>query len=156
MSTAPTPRESERRRFPAMLPREALIWRGWLQEHEREYDRFEYNVRLGEGLDPGPSFPDFVRRDAVLSTQKRVDAVGFRPGEVWIFEVKERAGLSAIGQLIGYRSLWRISHPDGNPVSMALVTNVPEPDLLPGLRDAGITLFVVDVELPVGFGPVAP
>lgn len=146
-------RESDRLKFPAMLPREREIWRGWLREHEQGFDRFDYNVRLGEGQDPGPSFPDFIRRDSILITQKRIDAVGFQGSQVTIFEVKERAGLSAIGQLVGYAALWRAAHPLEPEPRLVLVTNVLDPDMVPGLRSAGIALALVPVEFPPGLAP---
>jgi len=138
--------QSERLRFPGLLPREIIILRNWLKLQESKYDRFDYNVRVGQGMDPGPSFSDEVRQDAILNTQKRIDAVGYRGLHVTLIEVKDRAGFSAVGQLVGYRELWQQEHRDGPPPQLLLISNRVQPDLLPVLKASGIALDLVEAD----------
>src|SRR5574341_2246525 len=107
MGTPAQTLQSERLKYPGLLPREIIILREWLRLHERDFDRFGYNVRVGDGFDPGPGFSDDVRKQAIDNSKKRIDAVGWQGSSVLLIEVKDRAGLSAIGQLIGYRPLWQ-------------------------------------------------
>jgi hypothetical protein len=106
--------EADRTRFPGMLLREILIWKNWLYQNSTRFDRYEYNVRLGEGVDPGPSYNAAelsdvyaIRRQWVLNSMKRADVVAVRGGHVTIIEVEDNPGLSAFGQLTGYLALWR-------------------------------------------------
>src|SRR5215469_18677749 len=99
--------ESERAKFPAMQVDEILVWQNWLKLHQAEYDRFDYNVRLGVNLDPGPDFPDNIRRAAIAARSLRVDAVGFQADTPTLFEVKRRAGPQNVGQLLTYLHLWQ-------------------------------------------------
>ena len=56
MATPAQRLQVERLSYPAMQPREIIVWRNWLKENEPRFSRYEYNIRLGGGLDPGPSF----------------------------------------------------------------------------------------------------
>src|SRR6266436_1515127 len=98
--------ESERALYPAMQVDEILVWRNWLKLHQAEYDRFDYNVRIGTGVDPGPAFPQNIRDMAIAIRSLRLDAVGWQSAAATIFEVKRRAGPENVGQLLTYRAVW--------------------------------------------------
>jgi hypothetical protein len=100
--------QCERQKYPGLLPRECAILRAWLQQHEGEYDRFDYNVRLGPGTDPGSTYADSVRQQAIANSQLRVDAVGWQGDIPTIIEVKENAGTSALGQILTYNVTWQL------------------------------------------------
>ena len=93
-------------KYPHMLKNDVSLWESFLKLYGDYFDVFDYDVHLGEGNPVKlPALPNIVSATKSL-TQKRIDAVGYRNDEVWIFEVKPDAGLSALGQLIGYRDLW--------------------------------------------------
>lgn len=123
MSTPTPPLESDRLSFPAMIPAEIDVWRAWLRLHQGEYDRFDYNARVGPGFDPGEAVPDYIRQMSIKNTKKRIDAVAWQGSAPLIVEVKVRAGLSSIGQLLGYRVHWQRENPHAPPPKMLLVAN---------------------------------
>lgn len=99
--------QADRLRFPGMQLREILIWKNWLYQNSTRFDRYEYNVRLGSGVDPGPSYPDSSRRMWIANSMKRADVIAQKGAHVTIIEVEENPGNQAFGQLLGYQSLWR-------------------------------------------------
>jgi hypothetical protein len=99
--------QQERLKYPGMLPREVLVFRGWLKFHEREFDGFDWNTRIGKGVDPGEGWSISDRRMAVLNSRKRIDVVAWKSGRVTLIEVEDNPGLSNFGQIIGYEVLWR-------------------------------------------------
>ncbi len=108
--------------FGGFLPDEERIWRKFLREHELEFSEFVYNLHVGEGvnvsprpLSPDPELDKKLREQFRKATQKRIDAVGTRGSERWIFEVEERPGSTALGQLLFYRDLLPtvLAVPDG-------------------------------------------
>src|SRR5260370_13493388 len=105
----------DRLRLPGMQLREMLIWKNWLYGNSTRFDRYEYNVRLGDGVDPGPSYPDSSRRQWIANSMKRVDVVAVKGERVTIIEVEENPGLTAFGQLAGYVVLWRGRIANGGP-----------------------------------------
>ena len=113
--------ESERAKYPAMQVDEILVWRNWLQVHQAEYDRFDYNVRIGTGTDPGPAFPRNIRDMAIAIRSLRLDAVGYQGAAPTIFEVKRRAGPQNIGQLLTYKHLWTAAFPSSPAPALVLV-----------------------------------
>jgi hypothetical protein len=147
--------QSERMKYPGLLPREILVLRSWLRLHEQEYERFDYNVRLGAGFDPGASFPQNIRDMAIANTQKRVDAVAYAASGVTLIEVKDRAGFSAIGQLVGYDAMWRAAFPTSSEPKLMLVCNRTTDDigLVAARQNIAIQLVEVDFSELAGLRP---
>ena len=156
--------QADRLRFPGMAPREILVFKNWLRTHEADYPKdlnamvaviggpnnqptvleipFDYNFRIGNGFDPGPAWPEEQRQNAILNSKKRIDALAYRAGQVSIIEVKDRAILSAIGQLVSYRQLWRRDFP-GTPIeTLILVANRVDPDTIHAAQENGIRVDI--------------
>lgn len=118
--------QEDRLRYAAMQPREILIWRNWLKSNVLRFDRYEYNVRLGTGTDPGPSYEASSRRQWIVNTQRRADVVASAGGRVTIIEVEENPGIFAFGQLQGYAKLWRDRVRRGGPPAVFYELGVEE------------------------------
>lgn len=150
MSTPPnTPAQAlqqERFRYPGLLPREIIVLRAWLRLHEAEYERFDYNVRIGTGFDPGPTVSQSIREMAIANSQKRIDAVAYRPNQVTLIEVKDRAGFSAVGQLVGYLHMWQADHPEAPRPRLLLVANRTQDDIPLVASGAGIDIELVEAD----------
>lgn len=135
--------ESERATYPAMQVDEILVWRNWLQLHQAEYDRFDYNVRIGTGVDPGPAFPDNIRKMAIAIRSLRLDAVGWKGDTPTIFEVKRRAGPENVGQLLTYRAVWEAQQLSAAAPTLVLVASDVVAHILPVVQQSGIQLVIV-------------
>lgn len=98
--------------YPGMTYVESEITRAWLNRHGAEYDSIEFNYRLGDGAEVGEEYTAEIQRMARLLTQKRTDIVARKGDQVELVEVKIRIAFPVIGQLLGYRSLWKLQHPD--------------------------------------------
>lgn len=138
--------QSERLSYPGMLPREILIWRTWLKGNQLSYDSFDYNTRIGPGYDPGPGWPDNMRVMAIANSQKRVDAVGWRGQVPTLFEVKDRCGASAMGQLLTYLPLWLQTYPDLPRPFLAIVTNRIQPGIDVAAQFHGVALYITPTD----------
>lgn len=133
-STNPAIRfQADRLKYPGMQLREILIWKNWLYLNSTRFDRYEYNVRLGDGVDPGPSYNGSSRRMWIANSMKRVDVIAVKGERVTIIEVEENPGLTAFGQLAGYAVLWRGRIQNGGPPAVHLQLGVENlfPDDLP-------------------------
>lgn len=151
--------------YPGMQVDETVVWRAWALAHQAEYDRFEHNIRLGPGKDPGPAFLPQVRKAEILNSQMRIDSVGWQeiqadllpsqinsPQDVYdvfpsalatIFEVKRRATLAAIGEVLGYFSAWTEEWPNNPAPRMVIVCTDYASTILPGTRAMNIGLVLV-------------
>lgn len=94
--------ESKRRYYEGLNEPSTELWRKWLELYEDRFDSFEYNVRVGRGLDPGPNASEEMKRMWYMVTTKRVDVVAERENQTWVIEIEERPGLRTLGQVQGY------------------------------------------------------
>lgn len=82
------------------------LWRQWLRLYQDKFQSFAYNVRVGQGLDPGPNATPEMARMWKMVTTKRIDVVAERLGETWIIEIEPRPGARTLGQLVLYMDLY--------------------------------------------------
>ncbi len=104
-----------------MSPDESIIFGKFLSLNSNVFDRFDYDLRVGTGIVPDTNFPEKFRKDYIAVTQKRIDAVGYNKQGATIIEVKTRASISVIGQLLGYRDLFNFSFPGAKVFSLLLI-----------------------------------
>lgn len=169
--------EAARQKYPNINPAEILVWQEFLRLHEGEYDVlptswlelrsvhpgkqpqpgdvFDYNVRIGTGRDPGPSFDAATRRDAIMTTQFRLDAVGFQQVVPVIFEVKRDGGPPQIGQILSYDAIWRAQRITPVDPKLVMVCADFKENALHLVRESNITLITVPVDFR-SLSPYAP
>jgi len=99
--------EIDRATYPGLNTSSVDLWRKFLRYYQDMFVNYQYNVRVGQGIQaPAYLTPDEAVQWKML-TQKRIDVTAERFGETWIIEIVERPGLAAVGQLIGYEHLGR-------------------------------------------------
>lgn len=101
----------KRLKYPHMLGEDILIWERFIDRFPDRFDSVDYDVRVGKGITPLPELPENIKRDAKALTQKRIDVVGWLGELPTIIEVKSRVGLSALGQVLGYKILFESDFP---------------------------------------------
>jgi len=160
--------ESERIRFPGLLPEETLVARAWLAIHEAEYEAFDYNVRIGVGDDPGPNFSAAARAAAVANSKLRIDAVcwkgigvfkspdaTFNPVDVYatstgaqatLVEFKRRAATGAVTQLSTYFHLWMAEFPRNPQPRLIIACASYSQTIIAATNRAGIFVDPVSVD----------
>src|SRR6267142_1350101 len=163
--------ESQLLAYPGMLVDETVVWRAWAALHQSEYARFDHNIRLGPGSDPGPAYLHSVRRAEILNSQMRVDSIGWNgvdnsmlpgvitsPSEVYaifpsavstIFEVKRRATLQAVGEIMGHFHAWVDEWPNNPHPSLMLVCADYAKTILPVTRGQNIAVDLVQASFSI-------
>jgi len=136
-------------RFPHLLPWDAAIWRSFLELNGHDYQSFEYDVRVGDGRDPGPEYTQNIRNMAIQLSQRRIDAVGFQPGTITLFEITGSIGMTALGQCHAYPILYRLKNPGNYTLRIILVAAHLQDDIQTSLvaRQIPFALFP-DVKPP--------
>ena len=109
----------KRHRYPHMIEEEKYVWERFMDMYPSKFETVDYDFRVGKGVvidsESGSQWP----RMAKMLSQKRIDVVGWVGDSPTIVEVKKRVGLSALGQVLGYRILF-----------MKDLKHFPEPELL--------------------------
>lgn len=133
----------KRMRFKHMFGREADIWGRWLEVHGKGWDKFEYDVHVGQMWPEHLDLPVPWRQGAEGLYLKRIDVVGFTGDEITIFEVKPHAGLGALGQVMGYLALYEEQFAPSQELKGAIVTELADPNIRRILEQNGIELFII-------------
>ncbi len=115
-------------KYKHMSPYETLLWDEFLYLHGSNFDSFEYDIHVGQGMDTEHITDPAFKAAATILSQKRIDAVGHHAGSTWIFEVKPNAALSAVGQLISYPMLYNRMFGSADRITTAVVTDFTGPD----------------------------
>lgn len=129
-------------RYPHLLPVDAELWHAHFLTLGANYNQIDYDVRVGQGRDPGDAFDDTMRQMALSLSTRRVDAVGHSNTGIDIIEVTHSAGLTAIGQLIAYPILYAQTYPTTRPIRPVLVAGELQTDILPVLTRLRIQYFL--------------
>ena len=87
-----------------MAPYDVPLFASFLLSDEGAlYHRWEFDVSVGPGVDPGLYVDPKVRDNAIYLTQAKIDAVGWVGQIPTIFEVKPELSITGFGQLLAYR-----------------------------------------------------
>lgn len=116
-------------KYPHMLPAEVRRWDAFLAKYGLPEGEINYDVHLGEGAPVDPDWPEWMARMVWSLSTHRLDVVVERPDLVIIIEVKGVAGMSAVGQLLGYEALWLRDRGTDRPVQLLLVCERVEADM---------------------------
>lgn len=130
-------------RYPHMGPLEIEIWTAFLERHRTYYQAFEYDVKVGEGQSIDPEWPQWLQRQVSILSKRRIDAVGYAPGERWILEVKPDLGASVIGQLLLYKRLYIEKYSPRDRIILAAVGRRWGLDLESVYNEFGIKVYLV-------------
>ena len=129
-------------RYPGRFEPEHEVIGDWLQARGNLYDRIEFNVRLGAGVEPPPDLVEPYRTNAIELSQKRADIIAYQGPGVVIIEAKGRATINALGQLQAYRALWELERPAVPVLGLHLICRRIAADDLVARRGNGVDVYV--------------
>jgi len=143
MSHEPRFAAEQLHKYPHMFPRDIEIWHKFLGIYASEYTGFDYDLKVGSGRDYSAEPDKMLRRGAFINSKKRIDAVGYQPDQITVFEVKPDATASAIGQAIAYCRLYEKEYAPSQKCVPAIATNGEVPDTRRLAKDLGVLYFIV-------------
>ena len=129
--------------FTHLLPLERPIWGRYLASTGEEFLSLVYDLHLGDGAPVQPEWTPGTRAVVAAVSRKRVDVIGETSDSVIIFEVKPRAGMGAMGQLLTYRELYLREMRPTKPLRMVVVCERVEPDVPRVYGQYGIEIALV-------------
>lgn len=129
--------------YPHLLPAERLLWSRWILTHEAEYDRYDYDVKVGPGRPVDPRHPPEIQAMAATLTKRRVDVVGFKAGAPTLFAVNPRGSRVVYSELLFYRELFRQTFAYDGPIGLRAIVQDIAPDLLQVMTAAGIHVDIL-------------
>jgi hypothetical protein len=134
---------SKNRLYPHLLPVDIEVWERWLTKNGADFLSFDYDVRVGDGRDPGESYSPNIRQMGIDLSQRRIDAVGHQPGQITIIEITRSAGLKTIGQTMAYPVLYRRKFNYDGPLQSIIVCESVQDDMTAVLNAHNIETQIV-------------
>jgi hypothetical protein len=131
--------------YPHMLPPDARIWDAFVYLHSTAFTNVQYDVHVGEGMPRQQHWDDSIYRMAKIITQRRIDVIGWKNQIPWIIEVKQSPGVSAVGQLVSYKTLYLREYPQHISVKLYLICDRLDQDIAFVLRQNNIFFTVVPI-----------
>ena len=96
-------------KYPHLCASDAAIWERFINRFPGRFNRCDYDVHIGEGIPPASEWEPQIIFMAMYLTQCRIDVLAFNNDQATIIEVKRRAMTDAIGQLLSYQALYKLS-----------------------------------------------
>lgn len=118
-----------RSHYTHLLPASSELIASFLQANPTKYTQVDFDIKVGQGSDPGDQFEDAIRIMAVQLSQRRIDCIGFTADRIDIIEVTPQAGLTCLGQMIAYPMLYAQTFQPTLPVNAVLIAHEFAPDI---------------------------
>jgi hypothetical protein len=132
-------------RYSHILEPDRTLFQLFIESNLYPYINLDFDVRVGNGRDPGPTFTDNIRRMAIHLSQRRIDCVAHTLSFIHIIEVTYSAGLTSLGQLIAYPQLYKASYRPILPVFPILVCHDFQTDAQQHFIDNHIIYHLIDM-----------
>ena len=130
-------------RYPHMSPGEEALWDRYLAWSPRVFLKLTYDVHLGDSAPLDPAWEPWLVNLVLATSRKRVDVIGETKSEVIIYEVKERAGMNALGQLLCYEALYREEMKPRKPIRKVVITDRLPPNMAALFPQFGVEVVIV-------------
>ncbi len=101
--------------YPHMLAEDTEVWSKYLKNPLVPFHKVWYDVHVGAGIPLSADASDMDRRIAAGISRKRIDVVAAVGGGFWVIEVKPRANMVALGQVLTYSRLFVLDYAAGKP-----------------------------------------
>ena len=132
-------------RYSHILEPDRTLFQLFIESNLYNYVNLDFDVRVGTGRDPGPTFTDDIRRMAIHLSQRRIDCVAHTLAAIHIIEVTYSAGLTSLGQLMAYPSLYKASFKPLLPVVPILVCHDFQTDAQQHFIDQRISYHLINI-----------
>ena len=132
-------------RFPHILPQDAKVWTKFLHGNPDFCDYYDYDIRVGKGIDPGNIVEEKFRRMSIHLSQRRIDIVGYRNDCIFIIELTQKAGIKALGQLSAYPNLYKDTFKPTLKLKPLLICSGFKADAERAFQMAKIPYIIIDI-----------
>lgn len=127
--------------YPHMLSEDTEVWTKFLSSKSVRISEVWYDVRVGSMVKGAWPDDSLDARIAAGLTRKRIDVVAAVGGDVWVIEVKPRANMYAVGQVISYARLFAKEYITAGQVIPVIICDIDDEDLLDEYDEFGILVL---------------
>ncbi len=132
-----------RHKYPHMIGEDTEVWNRFISKFPDRYDTVDYDIHIGKGVDTTPIRNDADKNYWSQLTKKRIDVIGYKNNITTIIEVKKRATLFTLGQILGYRFLYLREHLESKGVLTLVICNKIDQDDQDVLSHYGVDFYLI-------------
>ena len=132
-----------RHKYPHLIGEDTEVWNHFILRYPDRFDTVDYDVKVGKGVNTDILTETESRKYWSKLTKKRIDVIGYKDSLITIIEVKKRATLFTLGQILGYRFLFLREHPEIPAVKTFIICSKIDQDDIDVLNHYGIDFQVV-------------
>ncbi len=126
---------------PHVSQNDLVLWEQFREIFSDQFDRFYFDVGLGEGVASAPGVPANIAAAFSRLSRFRADVVGENSQGWTIVELRPNAGPGALGAIQVYATLWRQDPPDPRPMSAMIFTDICKDEIKAIASVAGIRVL---------------
>ena len=116
-------------KYPHLSFRDKEIWDKFIEQNPKYFDAVAYDAKVGTPRSYTKAKNDRYKKDLQILSQKRIDVIGFKDGEIFIIEIKPSASLSAIGQIVSLFCLFQKEYKGKEKIRKMIITDFEIPDM---------------------------
>jgi len=113
-----------------MMALDRDVWTRFLEAEAFPITEVWYDVHVGEGLRLPADAPQLDQKISSALYEKRADVIARVGSQLWVVEVKPKADMTALGQIITYRELFLQKYRPAESVLGVVVCDQVDDDLL--------------------------
>lgn len=129
--------------YPHMATKDKAIWERFIDQYPDAYKQCQYDFHVGDAPPFNTLHDDGTDLNQDMLYRLRIDVVAGSPLGIDLIEIKPDAGVSAIGQVDNYKTLYLRDEEPTTQVGMILLTDHERPNMAYLCKEKGIKLIVV-------------
>jgi len=131
-------------KYPHMMREDTEVWTKFLESDFIKMKGVWYDVKVGSSVLRNMDHTSLESRIADGLTRKRIDVVAAVGGGLWIIEVKPRANMYAIGQVVTYARLFAKEYSSPGEIVPVIICDSFDEDLLDEYDEFGVLVIQND------------
>lgn len=128
--------------YPHMLLEDRRIWTEFLKSKVVEITEVWYDVHVGKSVPLPLGSSDMEQRISDGLTRKRIDVVCHVGDSYWVVEIKPRASMTALGQVLTYVRLFTIEFGMIELAQAVIICESVDEDLLYQFKELDVLVYV--------------
>lgn len=132
--------------YPHMLPKDRRIWTAFLEAGVVDIKEVWYDVHVGQGVLLPVGTSDLLQRIRDGITRKRIDVVCHVGNRYWVVEVKPRADMYALGQVLTYVRLFMSEFGMVDETIAVIICSEVDEDVMYLFEEFGVVVWKPGVE----------
>ena len=129
-------------KYPHLKPEDVRTWERFIDSHPDYYNSVDYDMGLSRVEEAAQKAKELESEGDERLYQYKVDAVGYRPDEIHIIEIKGKAPPQAIGQVLSYKLLYDREKSPGMPTRAVIIATEAANEMPMLCKEQGVTLIL--------------